>query len=133
MSRQRSLEQERAARAWDCVTQVKSKNYKKDYVSLARSAPADIQANGLGQTLAFWKAKKKDEHNALYQHVAAWVKTQMRFNQPSDLLEWIMKQAGTDEYRRATAEAIAFLSWIKRFAEVELEVSDGVPHPQEER
>lgn len=133
MSQQRSLEQKRAAQAWDCVTQVKGKNYKKDYLPLARSAPADIQSNGLGQTLAFWRAKKKDEHNALYQHVATWVKTQVRFTQPSDLLEWIMKQASTDEYRRATIEAIAFLSWIKRFAEAELEGSDGVPDSQEKR
>lgn len=120
MSQQRSLEQKRAAQAWDCVTHVKSKSYKKEYLPLARSAPADIHANGLGQTLAFWRAKKKDEHNALYQHVAAWVKTQVRFDQPPDLLEWIMKQAATDEYRRATTETIAFLAWIKRFAEAEL-------------
>jgi CRISPR-associated protein Cmr5 len=133
MSQQRSLEQKRAAQAWECVKEVKSRSYKKDYLSLARSAPADIQANGLGQTLAFWRAKKKDEHTALYQHVAAWVKTQVRFAQPPDLLEWIIKQAGTDEYRRATAETIAFLSWIKRFAEAELEVKDGVSNPQEKR
>jgi CRISPR-associated protein Cmr5 len=133
MSQQRSLEQKRAAQAWDCVTPVKNKNYKKDYLSLARSAPADIQANGLGQTLAFWRAKKKDEHNDLYQHVATWVKTQVRFTQPSDLLEWIMKQASTDEYRRATTEAIAFLSWVKRFAEAELEGNDGIPNSQEKR
>ncbi len=130
MSQQRSLEQRRAAHAWECVKEVKSQSYKKDYLSLARSAPADIQANGLGQTLAFWRAKKKDEEKeALYQHVAAWVKTQVRFTQPSDLLEWIMKQARTDEYRRATTEAIAFLSWVKRFAEAELEVKDGVSNP----
>jgi CRISPR-associated protein Cmr5 len=130
MSQQRSLEQRRAAQAWDRVQEVKSQNYKKDYLSLARSAPADIQSSGLGQTLAFWRAKKKDEEKeALYQHVAAWVKTQVRFTQPSDLLEWIMKQARTDEYRRATTEAIAFLSWVKRFAEAELEVKDGVSNP----
>lgn len=121
MSQQQSLEQKRAGQAWDCVKEVKSRKYEKDYLSLARSAPADIQANGLGQTLAFWRAKKKDEDKALlYQHVAAWVKIQVQFTQPSDLLEWIMKQAETDEYRRATTEAIAFLSWVKRFAEAEL-------------
>ncbi|MGH7964800.1 MAG: type III-B CRISPR module-associated protein Cmr5 [Candidatus Binatia bacterium] len=133
MSQQRSLEQKRAAQAWDCVKEVTSRNYKKDYLSLARSAPADIQANGLGQTLAFWRAKKKDEDKALYQHVAAWVKLQMRFTQPEDLLEWIMRKASTDEYRRATTEAIAFLSWVKRFAEAELEVSNGISDSQEKR
>lgn len=120
MSQQRSLEQKRAAQAWDCVQAVKTRNYKKDYLSSARSAPADIQANGLGQTLAFWCAKKKEEDKALYQHVATWVKMQVHFTQPADLLEWIIQKASTDEYRRATTEGIAFLSWIKRFAEAEL-------------
>jgi len=36
------------------------------------------------------------------------------------LLEWIIKTATTEEYRRATSEAISFLIWLKRFAEAEL-------------
>lgn len=44
MSRQRSLEQERAAKAWGCVVQVRDggKGYAKEYGSLVKSAPADI-------------------------------------------------------------------------------------------
>jgi len=37
-----------------------------------------------------------------------------------DLLYWIVNNAATDEYRRATAETMAFLTWLKRFAEAEL-------------
>jgi CRISPR-associated protein Cmr5 len=37
-----------------------------------------------------------------------------------ELLEWVVKDASTDQYRRATTEAIAFLSWVKRFSEAEL-------------
>jgi CRISPR-associated protein Cmr5 len=118
VSQQRSLEQERAARAWDCVVQVKGQKYKEGYGSLAKNAPADIQANGLGQTLAFWRAKKGSEHLALYQHVHSWVTN--RVSPSPDLLEWIMKKASTDEYRRATGEAMAFLAWVKRFVEAEL-------------
>jgi CRISPR-associated protein Cmr5 len=130
MSRQRSLEQERAAQAWECVTQVNRK-YRKEYSSLAKGAPADIQSNGLGQMLAFWQAKKASEHDALYQHVSAWVTK--RIAPGVDLLEWIIKKASTADYRRATAEAMAFLAWIKRFAEAELEVADGVPNSEEKR
>jgi CRISPR-associated protein Cmr5 len=37
-----------------------------------------------------------------------------------DLLEWIVNpNTGSDRYRQATAEAIAFLVWVKRFAEAE--------------
>lgn len=142
MSRQRSLEQERAKAAWDKVVSVrdhgrnqKGESYAKEYGSLARSAPVDIQANGLGQMLAFWRAKgytqgrPKDgdnEHARLYQDVSAWVVGQLRElgvgfpDDMPDLLEWVIKKAQPDEYRWATMEAIAFLIWIKRFAEAEL-------------
>jgi CRISPR-associated protein Cmr5 len=118
ISRQQSLEQQRAALAWDCVRSVTEN--KKDFVSLARGAPADIQANGLGQTLAFWKAKKEPEHRQLYEAVSQWIRLQMKLG-AKDVLEWVTKDATTNDYRRATAEAIAFLTWLKRFAEAELE------------
>ena len=58
-SQQRTLEQRRAASAWANVEDVHTHgtSYEKEYGQLARSAPADIQTNGLGQTLAFWRAK----------------------------------------------------------------------------
>lgn len=119
MSRQRSLEQERAKRAWECVTAAKPQNHAGKYGQLARSAPADIQANGLGQMLAFWKAKGEAHHRALFDDVSQWVKAQLNFSD-GDLLQWVINTADTDGYRRATAEAIAFLAWLKRFAEAEL-------------
>ncbi|MGQ9556096.1 MAG: type III-B CRISPR module-associated protein Cmr5 [Anaerolineae bacterium] len=124
MSQQRTLEQKRAAEAWARVDEVKGQGYEGKYSSLARSAAADIQANGLGQTLAFWKAKKGDEHLALYSAVDAWVRGQIKSGGANDLLTWIMQEASTDEYRRATVEAIAFLVWVKRFAEAELKGGD---------
>ena len=107
MSRQRSLEQERAKAAWEAVQAVKSKKYEKEYGQLARSAAADVQANGLGQTLAFWRAKgyenskpKPDKaHGHLYGDVSRWVCQQLRLDpQAGDLLNWITAKAGTDEY-----------------------------------
>lgn len=143
MSQQRSLEQKRAAQAWDCVTSIKGKPHEKDYSSLVRSAPADIQSNGLGQTLAFWRAKGYDKgkpkdngnngHAQLLRHVSEWVRGQLNITNSKDLLEWVAKEAATDQYRRATAEAMAFLAWVKRFAEAELEDSNGVSHSQEKR
>lgn len=130
LSLQRVLEQDRAKAAWDCIEAVKEKNYQKEYSGLARSATADIQANGLGQTLAFWRAKgskdgrpKSNGDNAHWQiqtHVSTWVMKQLKVTQSDGLLQWIMQRATTDEYRWATAEAIAFLIWLKRFAEAEL-------------
>ena len=123
-SQQRTLEQRRAASAWANVEDVHTHgtSYKKEYGQLARSAPADIQTNGLGQTLAFWRAKANREphHRALFEHVSSWTKQRIGYDGGLNLLEWVVTEASTNDYRRATAEALAFLIWIKRFAEAEL-------------
>ncbi len=123
MSKQQSLEQLRAAAAWAGVGTVKKETFKDKYGALARSAPADIQCSGLGQILAFWRAKKDkkeaDEYVCIYNDVSRWVGGQLKLGD-KDLLEWITQTASTSQYRRATAEAIAFAIWLKRFAEAEL-------------
>lgn len=95
---------------------------KKDYRSLVRSVPSMVMSQGLGQTLAFLiakgKGKRDNEHGILYQHLSAWI------GKPSpsqhDLLKYLTEQS-SDEYRRVTVEVIAYLGWLKRFAEAELE------------
>ena len=121
-SQQRTLEQRRAASAWANVEDVHTHgtSYKKEYGQLARSAPAYIQTNGLGQTLAFWRATGKPQHQELFDHVSNWTRPQIGYDGNLNLLEWIVRIATTNDYRRATAEALAFLIWIKRFAEAEL-------------
>ena len=132
-SHQRLLEQERAKAAWNCVQQVKEKKFAAEYRSLARSATADIQANGLGQTLAFWRAKgyengqpkPNSEHCTLLDHVSRWLAGQLKWAGDGDALAWLTQRATTPEYRVATVEAIAFLNWVKRFAEAELPGREG--------
>lgn len=137
VSRQRSLEQRRAAAAWRCIEQVKSQSYRGKYGPLARGAPTDIQVSGLGQSLAFWRSKGKrdtglptNEYQALVRDVSDWVVSQVNVPPDQPLFVWIMETATTDEYRRATAEALAFLGWVKRFAEAEL--SDGGTNQRDE-
>lgn len=115
----RTAEQERAAFALQLVQSV-SGEARREFKPLAQSAPADIQANGLAQTLAFWKAKNKPHHQKLYGGVSQWVGRQMGLGERADVLEWITRQASSVEYRRATAHALAVLLWIKRFAEAEI-------------
>lgn len=118
MSVQRTIEQKRAERAWRDVKSVQEK--QKEYLALTQSAPADIQVNGLAQTLAFWKAKGEPHHQVLYDHVSKWVMKQLGHSD-QDLLAWIAdSNTGSDQYRQAMVEAMAFLVWIKRFAEAEL-------------
>lgn len=123
MSQQRTLEQRRAKAAWEAIEAVKKENVPQGkYRSLVRNAPADIQINGLGQSLAFWRANKdKREQAVLYSHVSRWVMGQLGESPNADLMKWITVEASSDRYRQATAEAMAFLQWLKRFAEAELE------------
>ena len=121
---QRLQEQKRAAHAWKSIHNAQgilSSEGQKKYGQIAQSAPADIIANGLGQTLAFWKAKEKKEkpYNLLLNDLSNWMQSQPGLNN-GDLLPWITNTASTAAYRRATAEAIAYLTWVKRFAEAEL-------------
>ena len=131
MSTRQSTEQERARQAIKWVSEIKKigEDAAREYSSLARSAPADIQSNGLGQTLAFWRSKgwekdrpKNNGHTYLYQHLSEWVCKRMGWEERArkhGLLGWLV-ETDTAAYRRATAEAQAFLVWLKRFAEAEL-------------
>jgi CRISPR-associated protein Cmr5 len=126
-SRQRILEQQRAAFAWQCVQAVQRTDFASEYGQLAREAASLVQMHGLGQTLAFLASKPKDqqnEHLQLARDLSRWVSQQLLGTPRDDLREWIVRQASVAEYRRATLEALAFLAWLKRFAEAEL-VKEG--------
>ncbi|MFA0731909.1 MAG: hypothetical protein LKKZDAJK_000899 [Candidatus Fervidibacter sp.] len=118
----RTLEQERAQHAWSCVQEVKDKPFAGDYRTIAVKVPSLIVTNGLGQTLAFLKAKGKgepsNEHEILYRHLADWVGSKVHAD--GDLLNWLVNKADSQQYRLATMEALALLQWLKRFAEAEL-------------
>jgi len=118
----RTLEQERAKHAWDCVQEVKDKPFAGNYRTIAVKVPSLIVTNGLGQTLAFLKAKGKgdpgNEHEVLYRHLADWVGRKVHAD--GDLLSWLVNTATSQQYRLATMEALALLQWFKRFAEAEL-------------
>lgn len=129
-SNKQTIDQRRAKQAWDDVKGVDEKHRDtlgRKYNSLARSAPAMVQSNGLGQTLAFFRAKagpsRSGEHWLLYSHLSQWVLSQLMVTDNNDLLDWIVQQ-DTQSYRRATSETLAYLSWLKRFAEAVLPEAD---------
>src|SRR5437588_9415969 len=136
--RRQNIEQERGRQAWKNIGDIKKKNIpalEKEYRSLARGLNAMIQINGLGQTLGFLKAKGKNDpnkaHFLLLSHLTDWMRGPNHFsaeniavmNDGQDgLLKWVV-DSGTisTDYRRATAECLAFGNWLSRFAEAELE------------
>jgi CRISPR-associated protein Cmr5 len=140
-TRRQNMEQERGRTAWDNVTKVrdsKNSSLQKEYRSLARGLNAMIQINGLGQTLGFLKAKGKNDsskaHSLLLMHLTDWMRGPNHFsaaniavmNDGQDgLLKWVVDSATSSaDYRRATAECLAFGAWLRRFAEAELEGED---------
>jgi len=93
-----SLDQQRAAYAWQCV-----QNLPKDYDKLAKAAPALIMNNGLMQALAFYQSKGKAHHLALNQHLCEWLR-QRGIVQQAEFASVMAALHGADAttFRRAT-------------------------------
>lgn len=128
----RDLDRARAHVAWENIQAVKPQSYREDYGSLARKMPTFIQNNGLAQTLAFLEAKgkrddcknRKEHFVQMADHLSYWI-CHHRF--PGDqerLLDRVLKM-DSQTYRLVTHEALAFLQWLKRFAEAELGDKEG--------
>ena len=82
-----------------------------------------ILSNGLGQTLAFIKSKSKEAnaYELIYTHLTAYMKSEVTtmISMPqeiSDLTEWVISME-SPKYKHANQEILAFLNWLRRFAE----------------
>lgn len=130
----KKLEQGRAEFAYECVKKaVESVEEKKrkEYLSYSRKIPQMILTNGLGQTLAFVKSKAKEEnaYEILYSQMTDYLKSNntTRIKMPSEnseLVEWVISCNSTT-YRYITQELLAFLNWLKRFAEGMIKEGDS--------
>jgi CRISPR-associated protein Cmr5 len=110
----KTLEQKRAAHAWDWVQKVGAKE-KEEFDTQAKKLPARILASGLGQALAFLAAKELAP--TLQDALNDWI-AQRRTPPDGErrLLVRIIK-GDADFLRFATAEALAYLQWLVRFAD----------------
>jgi len=123
-TKQQTLEQRRAGHAWDVVQRAKQKQNlhqnqePKKFGGHAKKLPMRIMAAGLGQALAFLKAK--DYAPGLLAELSAWIGKRIppKQGEPTELLERIVK-GDSDFLRRATDEVLAYLTWLNRFAEAE--------------
>lgn len=146
-----SLDQRRAKHAWDVIVAVKQGSGPSDspakpapgkarkldepaptpagpsekakrFGSQARKLPTRIIASGLGQALAFLKAK--DYAPALLLALSRWVLYDRYEKEPpkgiqDDALLQAIIHGNSDFLRRATDEVLAYLLWLNRFAEAE--------------
>jgi len=96
-----------------------------DYQSYAKDLPMRIKTNGLGAALAFIKAKEDDSraYGLLYEHVSDWLATGEKgyllvsaTAESNDLVEQVIT-LDSAAYRAVTREVLAYLSWLRRFAE----------------
>ena len=129
------LEKGRAEFAYRCVEKAieifkDNSKKQKEYKSYARKIPTMILSNGLGQTLAFIKAKseKGNAYDLIYSQLTEYMKSAhtVRIQMPkekNDFVEWVIS-CDSSKYRYITKEILAFLNWLKRFAEGLIEVEE---------
>jgi CRISPR-associated protein Cmr5 len=135
----KGLEQARAKFAYEKAKSVADQGGKKakEYKSYAKKLPMMIKTNGLGASLAFAlsKSKDKDGRNTswglIYNDVKSWLtQDQKKFllgtHVNDDLANAVIKLE-SPEYRAVTVEVLAFLNWLRRFAEglIEGEAEDN--------
>ncbi len=113
-------ERKRANEAFQCVTDANNESYAEEYKSLVRKTPMRIKSSGLAATLAFMFSKKgKNEHDLLYSQLADWLRKlhllRVHSEQNELVHQVIMLENG--EYRVVTGEALAFVTWLRRFAD----------------
>lgn len=113
-----TMEQLRAADTWD-----KAQRCSDEYVKLAKGLPALIMNSGLMQVLAFLEEKGgKDSQRYcrdLAQHLRGWLRARFDRVIPSaefsPFMEALM-QAEPSTYQAITAEAFAWLRWMRQMA-----------------
>lgn len=97
------------------------------YRSYVSSLPASILTSGLGQAMAQLLAQSKggggasDPHKLLYDHLEGWLcSTRNLFGNEANLIRGIVN-GDQQTYVRAQVEALAYLTWLKKFARAYLD------------
>ncbi len=106
-----TLEQGRAKHAFE---QAKNAGDKEKFASYAKKLPMMIKTNGLGASMAFAKAKNEKAWKELFKAIEEWLKEKNYVKKA--LLEELVK-IDSAHYRILTNEVIAYLTWLRRFAE----------------
>ena len=113
----RTLEQERAADAWEKSGRGVDK-HNKDYVNLSKSLPALIMNSGLMQVMAFLNQKRGGVHQTVAADLRCWLHTRFGDGAPYEFepfMEAMLKSEPRD-YQNVTTEAFAWLKWLRQMA-----------------
>jgi CRISPR-associated protein Cmr5 len=126
-----TLEQKRAKHALTQIKPLQGEKIAGNYLSYVKALPAAILMNGLGQASATELANGKNEsdpHRLLANHVSGWllspeartryaaaVPEEAKLDAAQRLLGRIVA-GDQDAYLWAQTEAIAYVTWLKKFA-----------------
>jgi len=120
-----TLDQQRAAYAWDAVKRARSVVTEfDDFKNLAKGAPAMIMGNGLMPALAFYASRGKPPASALNDVINGWLAIRFMADAAfkplpksySEVMERLL-QAPSSFYMQATDETLALLKWLRQFAD----------------
>ena len=111
-----TLEQQRAQDAWNqCET------YTREHVNIAKGLPALIMNSGLMQVLAFCH-EKGGNNETVARHLRVWLRGRFAAcfqnvqNAQFEPFMQALMQASPGDYQAITAEAFAWLRWMRQMA-----------------
>jgi CRISPR-associated protein Cmr5 len=113
-----TLEQRRAQDTW-----TKSAGYQKEHINVAKGLPALIMNSGLMQVLAFCY-EKGGANEEVAEHLRTWL--QGRFPRLikdasfEPFMQALIFRVDPREYQDITAEAFAWLRWLRQMAAARL-------------
>ncbi len=123
-----TMQQQRAQYALEQVEKAKASGIdQKKFKSYAYGFPAMILMNGLGQAAAFFRCQAKGDkpeakaYKRLYDLLSEWLcKENQPYKNKGDMLKGITEESMLS-YRKAQAEALLLLDWVKKFAKAYME------------
>lgn len=112
-----TLEQRRASDAWQ-KSGLGVTSHGKEYVILSKSLPALIMNSGLMQVMAFLNHKGGGVHHTVAEHLRDWLHKRFDAEAPADFEGFMeaMLRAEPRTYQHVTAEAFAWLKWLRQMA-----------------
>lgn len=109
-----TIEQRRATHAW-AKAREGVERIGKDYVNDAKGLPALIMNSGLMQVMAFLEGKG-DRHKLLGGHLRHWLHDAHRTPVEFEAFMQQLLKAEPQEFQAITAEAFAWLKWLRQMA-----------------
>ena len=110
-----TMEQQRAAHAWE-KAQEGVRAHGKDYANDAKGLPALIMNSGLMQVMAYLQGKREERHRLLAGHLRDWLHRSRGAPATFEPFMQHLLQAEPREFQAITAEAFAWLKWLRQMA-----------------